>query len=92
LISWKAAFPTAVELWLWRSSALVSVVTAVLCMQFRTMTVKWEGPMSIIKVGSPLLYIISRVVMTAETFAGLRAMEAGTYTTYAIWNYWFHLF
>jgi hypothetical protein len=90
LISWQAAFPTTIELWLWRASALISVVTAVLCMQFRTMTVRWEGPMSIVKIGSPLLYIISRIVMAVETFAGLRAMEAGTYMTYEIWNYWFH--
>ncbi|KAK0622629.1 hypothetical protein B0T14DRAFT_514169 [Immersiella caudata] len=53
LISWTAAFPTDVEMWLWRSSALISVVTAVLCMQFRTMSVRWEGFMSIIKIGSP---------------------------------------
>ncbi|CAH0056144.1 unnamed protein product [Clonostachys solani] len=30
LISWSSVFPTTVELWLWRSSALLSVVTAVL--------------------------------------------------------------
>jgi len=92
LLSWKTAFPTVVEMWLWRSSALISVVTAVFCMQFRTMTMKWEGPMSLIKIGSPLLYIISRLIMAVETFAGLRAMEAGTYATYEIWNYWFHFF
>ncbi len=92
LISWEAAFPITVELWLWRSSALISVATAVLRMQFRTMSVTWDGPLSIIKIGSPLLYIISRVVMAVETFAGLRAMEAGTYKTYVIWNYWFHFF
>jgi hypothetical protein len=92
LVSWKAVFPTVVEMWLWRSSALTSVVTAVLCMQFRTMSVRWEGFTSIIKIGSPLLYIISRVAMAVETFAGLRAMEVGTYMTYEIWNYWFHFF
>ncbi|SPQ20904.1 2e0332dd-2639-4ba2-b789-3678d10ef824 [Thermothielavioides terrestris] len=90
LISWNTTFPTTVEQWLWRSSALTSVATAVLCMQFRTMGVKWEGPISIIKVGSPLLYIISRLVMAVETFAGLRAMEPGTYMTYPLMNYWFH--
>lgn len=92
LISWKAVFLTEVEMWLWRSSAVISVATAVLCMQFRTMSMKWEGFTSIIKIGSPLLYIISRVVMAVETFAGLRAMEAATYMTYQIWNYWFHFF
>ncbi len=61
-------------------------------MQLRTMSVRWEGLLSIVKIGSPLLYIISRVVMAVETFAGLRAMEAGTYNTYVIWNYWFHFF
>lgn len=90
LVSWNSIFPTEIELWLWRVSALVSVVTAVLCMQFRKMSLEWQGPLTIIKVGSPLLYLISRIIMAAETFAGLRAMEAKTYLTYEMWNYWFH--
>ncbi|KFA51527.1 hypothetical protein S40293_06338 [Stachybotrys chartarum IBT 40293] len=92
LVSWDSAFPTTVELWLWRSSALMSVVTAVLCMQFRTMSLTWDGPLTVIKVGSPLLYIVSRLIMAAETFAALRAMEARTYVTYELLNYWFHFF
>ncbi|RSL46783.1 hypothetical protein CEP53_010198 [Fusarium sp. AF-6] len=71
LISWVSVFPSEVELWLWRISALISVVTAVL-------------------FGSPFLYLVSRVVMAVETFAGLRAMEASTYEIVNISNYWFH--
>jgi hypothetical protein len=91
LISWISSFPSEAERWLWRTSALVSVVTAIVCMQFRKMTLKWEGFQTIIKVGSPLLYLASRVVMAVEAFVGLRAMEAATYDTYALANYWFHL-
>lgn len=90
LISWNAVFPTEVELWLWRGSALASIVTAVLCMQFKTISLHWEGPVTILKVSMPLLYIISRIIMAGETFAGLRAMEASTYKTYEIWNSWLH--
>jgi hypothetical protein len=91
LISWVSSFPSETERWLWRIGALVSVVTSVLCMQFRKMSLRWEGILTIIKVGSPLLYLISRVVMAVEAFVGLRAMEPATYDTYALTNYWFHL-
>lgn len=55
------------------------------------MTLKWEGFQTIIKVGSPLLYLASRVVMAVEVFVGLRAMEPETYDTHALTNYRFHL-
>lgn len=91
LISWVSSFPSEAERWLWRTSALISVVTSVACMQFRKMTLRWEGIQTIIKVGSPLLYLASRVLMVVEAFVGLRAMEPATYDTYALTNYWFHL-
>lgn len=91
LILWISSFSSEAERWLWRTSTLVSVVTSVVYMQFRKMTLKWEGFQTIIKVGSPLLYLASRVVMAVEAFVGLRAMEPATYDTYALTNYWFHL-
>jgi hypothetical protein len=91
LISWISSFPSEAERWLWRTSALISVVTSVICMQFRKVTLRWEGIHTIIKVGSPLLYLASRVLMAVEAFVGLRAMEPATYDTYALTNYWFHL-
>lgn len=90
LISWNTAFPTDFELWLWRSSALTSVATSILCMHFRTISFEWDGLLSIIRVGSPLLYGISRLLMLGEVFASLRAMDPATYNTYQIWNYWLH--
>lgn len=90
LISWNSAFPTIAERWLWRSSALTSVATSILCMHFRTISLEWDGPLSIMRVGSPLFYGISRLVMMAEVFASLRAMAPATYDTYEIWNYWLH--
>lgn len=92
LISWNATFPTAAERWLWRTSALLSVVTSIVCMQFETMSVRWDGPLTLVRVSCPIVYIVSRVVMTAEVFAALRAMPRNTYATYEIWNYWFHFF
>ncbi|KAF4336401.1 hypothetical protein FBEOM_9734 [Fusarium beomiforme] len=91
LISWNSSFPSQAERWLWRVSALVSVITSDICMQFRNMSIRWDGPLSIIKVGSPLLYLVTRVVMAVEAFVGLRAMEPATCDTYALTNYWFHL-
>ncbi|KAJ4065559.1 hypothetical protein NW756_005760 [Fusarium oxysporum] len=91
LISWTSSFPSEAERWLWRVSALVSVITSVICMQFRKMSLTWDGPLTVIKVASPLLYLVTRVVMAVEAFVGLRAMEPATYDTYALTNYWFHL-
>jgi hypothetical protein len=54
------------------------------------MSLRWDGPLTIIRVASPILYVISRIIMTGETFAALRAMPAKTYDTFEIWNYWFH--
>nr|CEG05131.1 unnamed protein product [Fusarium clavum] len=90
LVSWASSFPSETERWLWRVSALISVITSVLCMQFRKMSLRWEGILTIVKVGSPLLYLASRVVMAVEAFVGLRAMEPATYDTYTLMNYWFH--
>jgi hypothetical protein len=75
LISWTSSFPSEAERWLWRVSALVSVITSVVCMQFRKMSLTWDGPLTVIKVASPLLYLVTRVVMAVEAFVGLRAMS-----------------
>lgn len=90
LISWNSRFPTTVELWLWRGSALASIATSILSMQFRTVSLAWEGPLTILRLGSPILYVISRIIMTGQVFAALRAMPAKTYGTSVIWSYWFH--
>lgn len=90
LISWNSRFPTTLELWLWRGSALASIVTSIVCMQFRTMSLTWDGPLAVVRVGSPLLYVISRIIMTVQVFTALRAMPAKTYNTSIIWRYWFH--
>lgn len=92
MIAWYSVFPTVWELWLWRASALVSVLTSILCMQFRQISLRWDGPLTIVRVASPILYVISRTIMTAQAFAALRAMPEGTYDTFDVWNYWFHFF
>jgi hypothetical protein len=92
LISWNAKFPTLLELWLWRGCALASVATSIVCMQFRTMSLHWDGPLTIVRVASPVIYLLSRFVITVQVFASLRAMTKSTYETYEVWDYWFHLF
>lgn len=91
LISWNSTFPTPFERWLWRSSAMVSVGTSIIYMQFEAVHLRWDGPVTLIRISTPILYIISRIVMMAEVFAALRAMPRSTYDTYEIWNYWFHM-
>ncbi|KAF4500795.1 hypothetical protein FAGAP_2994 [Fusarium agapanthi] len=86
-ISWTSSFPSEAERWLWRVSALVSVITSVVCMQFRKMSLTWDGSLTLIKVASPLLYLATRFVMAVEAFVGLRAMEPAIYDTFALTNY-----
>lgn len=93
LISWNSTFlttppPPPFERWLWRSSALTSVIMSIIYMQFKIVSLRWDGPLTIVRVSVPILYIISHVVMMAEVFAALRAMPRNTYDTYEIWNYW----
>lgn len=89
-IAWNSIFPTTIELWLWRTGAVVSVATSILCMQFRQISLHWNGLLTIVQLASPILYVISRAIMTAQTFAALRAMPVRTYDTFDLWNYWFH--
>ncbi|KAF4451763.1 hypothetical protein F53441_5297 [Fusarium austroafricanum] len=79
LISWVSSFPSKAKRWLWSVSALVPVLSSVICMQFRKMSLRWDGPLTIIKVGSPLLCLATRVAIAVEAFVGLRAMEPATY-------------
>lgn len=92
MIAWYSVFPTSMELWLWRASALVSVAMSILIMQFRKVSLRWNGPLTIIQVASPILYVVSRTIMSAQAFAALRAMPEKTYDTFDLWNYWFHFF
>jgi hypothetical protein len=91
LMSWNSTFPTTFERWLWRASGLTSVITSIICMQFRTMSFRWDGPLTIVRVASPILYAVSRFIIMGEVFAAIRGMPPGVYDTYEIWNYWFHL-
>lgn len=90
LISWNSTFPTRFEQWLWRGSALVSIATSIICMQYRKISLNWEGMSTIIRIGTPILYVISRIVMTGQVFAALRAMPLKIYDTSVVWDYWFH--
>ena len=91
LISWHTMFPTLVELWLWRAAALTSVFTILIFMQFEKVIIRWGGPLTMISLLSPVLYLISRVVMIGGVFAALRASDPATYDTYVVSNYWIHI-
>jgi hypothetical protein len=92
LISWNAIFPTNIELWLWRASSVGSIITALITMQFKKISLRWQGAITIIQIGSPILYVVCRVIMVAETTSSFRALPRSVYQTYVIANYWFHFF
>ncbi|KAE8355878.1 hypothetical protein BDV28DRAFT_162289 [Aspergillus coremiiformis] len=91
LACWNTAFPTVVEVWLWRSSAFVSMISMLVFMHFEKVVLRWGGPLTMVSIVSPGFYILSRIVMLGEVFAALRAVESGVYETYDISNEWIHL-
>lgn len=91
LISWNTVFPTMVEDYLWRSAAFTSIVTMLVFMHFEKVVLRWDGPLTIISLLSPVLYLISRIVTIAGAFAALRASESAIYDTYNVSNYWIRL-
>lgn len=91
LISWDATFPTVFELWLWRGSAIASMVSMFVFMQFERVVVRRNDPWSLLKVFSPGLYILSRVVMFAEALVAFRSADPAVYDTIVISSYWIHL-
>lgn len=91
LISWNTAFPTTIEQWLWRAAALTSVVSMLVFMQFEKVVLRWGGPFTLISLVSPVLYLLSRIVMVALVIAAFRAEDPAVYDTYVVSNYWVHI-
>ncbi|KFY96762.1 hypothetical protein V500_02312 [Pseudogymnoascus sp. VKM F-4518 (FW-2643)] len=91
LISWDTVFPTTVELWLWRTSAFVSILSLIIFIHFKKVVFRWGGPLTIISLVSPGLYFVSRVVMIGQVFAALRSEDPAIYDTYEVSTYWVHI-
>lgn len=92
LACWDTVFPTVTEDWLWRASALVSMLSMLVFMHFEKVVVRWGGPLTMISLASPVLYIASRIVMMGEVFAALRAEQPAMYKTYDLSDSWVHFF
>jgi hypothetical protein len=88
LVCWNTVFPTVIELWLWRASAFVSIVSMLIFMHFEKVRLRWDGFVTIVSLASPALYLLSRVVMIGEVFVALRGEESGIYDTYQYSAYW----
>lgn len=88
LVSWNTMFPSIVELWLWRVSAFVSIVSMLIFMHFEKVVLRWDGILTLFSLSSPVFYLLSRIVMIAEVFAALRAADPAIYDTYEYSVYW----
>ncbi|KAK4623562.1 hypothetical protein CLAFUW4_05889 [Fulvia fulva] len=91
LISWNSVFPTLVETWLWRASAIASLVGMLIFMQFDVVVVSWKDPLMLVKVLSPAVYFVTRIILLAGAFAALRASDPAIYETYVVSTYWVHV-
>ena len=91
LIAWNTVFPTLVEQWLWRAAALVSIISLLEFMQFEKVVLRWGGPLTMISLVSPVLYLASRIIMIGGVIAAFRASDPAIYDTYAVSTYWVHI-
>lgn len=91
LIAWNTAFPTIAEEWLWRIAGLVSVFSMLIFMQFEKVVLRWGGPLTIISLVSPVVYLVSRIIMLGGVIAAFRASDPAIYETYSISTYWIHI-
>ncbi|PNP48610.1 hypothetical protein TGAMA5MH_00300 [Trichoderma gamsii] len=91
LVSWDTVFPTAIEMWLWRGSAFVSIFSMLIFMHFKKVVFRWGGFLTILSIASPGVYFLSRVLMMGEVFIALRAEAPAIYNTYEASTYWIHL-
>ncbi|KAH7336610.1 hypothetical protein BKA65DRAFT_527326 [Rhexocercosporidium sp. MPI-PUGE-AT-0058] len=92
LISWNSTFPSLVEEWLWRGAALTSIITLLIFMHFEKVVFRWDGPITLVSLSTPVLYLASRIVMTGGVIAAFRASDPGIYDTYVVSNYWIRAF
>lgn len=81
LASWDVVFPTTVELWIWRVSAIISMVAMLVFMQFEKVVLRWKDPITTICLLSAGLYLLSRVGAVVEAFTSLRGSEPAIYET-----------
>ena len=81
LASWDIIFPTTFEQWIWRVSAIVSMVAMLVFMQFQKVILEWRNPVTIICMISVMLYLLSRVGAMVEAFSSLRASDPAIYHT-----------
>ena len=91
LVCWHDAFPSTVEMWLWRASAFVSIFSMLIFMHFEKVVLRWGGLLTILSLSSPALYVTSRIVMMGEVFAALRAEDPAIYDTYGFSDFWMPL-
>lgn len=81
LVSWDITFPTVLEQWLWRVSAIISMVAMLVFMQFQKVILRWKDPVTMICMVSVMLYLLSRVGAMIEAFTSLRASDPAIYRT-----------
>lgn len=91
LISWNTEFPTRTEQWLWRAAAIASIVSMLVFMQFEKVVLRWDGPLTIISLASPVVYLLSRLIMMGGVVAAFRASDPAIYDTYVVSTYWVHI-
>lgn len=61
------------------------------CGKFEKVVLRWGGPLTMISLVSPELYLLSRMVMIDSVIAAFRASDPAVYDTYVVSTYWVHI-
>jgi hypothetical protein len=91
LINWNSVFPTMTETWLWRIAALTSIVSMLVFMQYEKVVLRFGSPLMLLSIISPVVYLMSRLVMIGGVIAAFRGMDPRIYNTYVVSTYWVHV-
>ncbi|KAF2208059.1 hypothetical protein CERZMDRAFT_114796 [Cercospora zeae-maydis SCOH1-5] len=77
--------------WLWRISAIVSMIAMFIFMQFEKVVFRWRDPFMLIKIFSPALYLVTRLIMLVGSFAAFRAAHPKITIRTLCPHFWVHL-
>jgi hypothetical protein len=76
---------------MWRAVALTSICSMLIFMQFERVVLRWRDPLMLVKVLSPALYVVTRMIMLVLGLAAFRAADPRLYQTYVASSYWVQL-
>lgn len=67
------------------------MVAILVFMQFEKVVLRWGGPLTLISLVSPVVYLLSRIVMIGGVITVFRAGDPAIYKTCVVSTYWIYI-